>query len=184
MAKIDYFRLIHKHIDPENSFYKIYLPHVTLVTNKALAIGRKVGLSAEQLTFIEEAGMLHDIGIIKIKSDLYENSSQLSYLCHGVEGSAILTAEGLPNHALVAERHTGVGITLAEINQHHLPLPQRDLTPQSIEEKIICYADLFFSKRIESLWEEESVESIRAELAVFGSDKVAIFDEWHQQFGK
>lgn len=184
MAKLDYFSLIHKYIDPENSFYRIYLPHVTLVTNKALAIGRKVGLAAEQLQFIEEAGMLHDIGIVKIKSDLYKNDSQLPYLCHGVEGSSILTAEGLPRHALVAERHTGVGITLDEIEQHHLPLPKRDLTPQTIEEKIICYADLFFSKRIESLWEEESVETIRTELAAFGDEKVAIFDDWHRQFGK
>jgi uncharacterized protein len=181
---LDYFALIHQHIDPSSPFYRIYVPHVTLVTNKALTIARRLGLSQAQVRFIEEAGMLHDIGVVKVKSDLVENDSQLPYICHGTQGSELLQAAGLPEHALVAERHTGVGITLAEVKANQLPLPERDYVPSSLEEKIICYADKFFSKNQADLWREESVAEIRAELAKFGEAKVALFDEWREQFGE
>jgi uncharacterized protein len=180
--QVDYFALIHAHIPPDSPFYRLYIPHVTLVTNKALQIGRRLKLDKYQLRFIEEAGMLHDIGVVKVKSSLVKNDSQLPYICHGTEGSKILVEAGLPQHALVAERHTGVGISVQEIKDFNLPLPERDMIPQSVEEKILSYADLFFSKKAESLWEEESVELIREELSQFGEDKVAIFDTWHNQF--
>lgn len=180
---VDYFAIIHQYIDPNSAFYRIYLPHVMVVTNKALQVARKLGLSSQQQRFIEEAGMLHDIGVVKVKSSLVENDSQLPYICHGTQGSELLYAAGLPSHALVAERHTGVGITVDEVVRNNLPLPERDYLPVTIEEKIISYADLFFSKNVDALWQEESVESIRAELAQFGKEKVAIFDSWHNQFG-
>lgn len=179
---LDYFSIIHRYISPESDFYRIYLPHVTLVTNKALKIARRLGLEQSQLQFIEEAGMLHDIGIINVKSNKAKTESQLPYICHGNEGRKILEAEGLPKHALVAERHTGVGITLHEIEERDLPLPHHDMTAQSIEEKIISYADLFFSKRPGILWQEESVADIEAELSAYGAENVDIFREWQQQF--
>lgn len=58
----------------------------------------------------------------------------------------MLAAIGLPRHALVCERHTGSGLSLDYIVSNNLPLPHRDLLPTSIEEKIVCYADKFFSK--------------------------------------
>ena len=180
---IDYFSILHKYVDPSSELYKIYVPHVTLVTNKALAIARRLDLSQDQQRFIEEAGYLHDIGVVKVKSEKLHTIGNLPYVCHGVEGNKILLDEGLPEHGLVAERHTGVGITLQEIEARNLPLPRRDLVPQSLAEKIITYADKFFSKRPESMWEAESVESIRTELAQYGQDRVAVFDEWHRQFG-
>lgn len=183
-TQLDYFSIIHSQIAPDSPFYRIYLPHVTLVTNKALAIARRLGLTTQQLRFIEEAGMLHDVGVVKVKSDLVENDSQLPYICHGIQGSEILRAAGLPDHALVAERHTGVGISAADIKENKLPLPEQDYLPVSLEEKIICYADKFFSKNVAALWQEESVDEVRAELAKFGEDKVATFDQWHARFGE
>jgi uncharacterized protein len=55
---------------------------------------------------------------------------------------------------------------------------------ESIEEKIISYADLFYSKRLVRLWTLEAAEEIEAELAEFGEDQVATFREWHKEFGK
>jgi hypothetical protein len=54
--------------------------------------------------------------------------------------------KGHPELALVCERHIGVGISIAEIQHHNLPLPSRDMIPVSIEEQLICYSDKFFSK--------------------------------------
>ena len=60
--------------------------------------------------------------------------------------SQILRNEHLPeSYARVCERHTGAGLTLHDILSQNLPLPHHDLQPETIEEKLICYADKFFS---------------------------------------
>ena len=56
------------------------------------------------------------------------------------------TKRGYPQHARVCERHTGAGLTKREIIEQELPLPQQDFLPETTEEKLICYADKFFSK--------------------------------------
>ncbi len=58
----------------------------------------------------------------------------------------MLEAEGLPRHALVCERHTGAGLTVDDIISQRLPLPLRDMTPQTLEERLICYADKFYPR--------------------------------------
>lgn len=182
MKKVDYFAIIHKHIPPDSACYAVYLPHVTLVTGKALTIARRLGLSRPELQFIEEAGMLHDIGIIKVNFPEAGCAGALPYLMHGPAGREILETEGLPRHAIVCESHIGVGITKAQIIAGNLPLPQRDMLPASIEEEIISYADLFYSKDLKRLWEEKTVEQARAGVAQFGEWYDKRFDEWHKKF--
>lgn len=182
MSQLDYFAVIHKYIEPTSKLYQLYLPHVVMVTKRALAIAKKLQLSEKDLQFIQEAAMLHDIGIITVDAPKIGATGELPYICHGSEGREILEKEGLPDHALVAERHTGVGITLEEITSRDLPIPHRDMTPVSLPEKIISYADLFFSKSPQKLWFEETPDQIEAELAQYGEQQVAIFREWHKQF--
>lgn len=128
--------------------------------------------------------MLHDIGVIKVNSPKLGTTGELPYICHGNQGRIILEAEDLPQHALVAERHTGVGISKQQIIERNLPIPQRDMLAESIEEKIISYADLFYSKRPAQMWTDEKAADIEVELAQFGQDQVALFREWHAEFGK
>ena len=90
---------------------------------------------------------------------------------------------GLFRHARVCERHTGTGLTAAEIVAEGLPIdPPRDLLPESLEEKVVCYADKFFSK---SRPDEgaKSMEHARRSLAKFGGDTLARFDEMVALFG-
>ena len=183
MQPINYFEIIHKYIPPESPVYEIYIPHVTLVTAKALKIAKRLGLSRERQIFIEEAAMLHDIGIVKVKRYSPSDDSDLPYICHAPAGREILEREGLPFHALVAERHIGVGITRKEILHNQYPLPLRDLIPESIEEKLISYADLFFSKTPERLWIEKSVEDVEIRVARYGKKKAKIFRRWVELFG-
>src|SRR5687768_12925958 len=108
--------------------YSIYILHVTLVTTKALKIARKLNLSEEQQHFIEEASMLHDIGIVHVKAAKLGCHGEMPYICHIIEGRKILEAEGLPQHAKIAENHIGVGgLTKGEIIAEKLPLPHRDM---------------------------------------------------------
>jgi uncharacterized protein len=87
-----------------------------------------------------------------------------------------MISEGYPKHGLVCERHTGTGITLEMIIENNLPLPHRDMVPVSMEEKIICFADKFYSKSHPG--KEKSIKKIRQSLAKHGKHQVAIFDEW------
>ncbi|MBF0558400.1 MAG: phosphohydrolase, partial [Nitrospirae bacterium] len=89
-----------------------------------------------------------------------------------------LEKEGLPEHAMVCERHVGVGLTLEDIRSANLPLPLRDMLPVTLEEKIICFADKFYSKHKDRTRNGKSLAQIRKELLPYGENKVKQFDEW------
>ncbi len=122
--------------------------------------------------FIEEAAMLHDIGILLTDELRLGCHGSDPYICHGVLGRRILEDEGLPRHALVCERHIGVGLTHQEIKRQQLPLPMRDMLPMTIEEKLVCLADKFFSKKQGSLKTEKPLEAIRREAGRYGPENL------------
>ncbi|MDY0301838.1 MAG: phosphohydrolase, partial [Trichlorobacter sp.] len=102
---------------------------------------------------------------------------------HGILGREILEQEGLPQHALICERHIGTGLTTADIISQNLPLPQRDMQPETLAERIISYADLYFSKNPQQLETEKTVAEIKTNLARYGQEKTTIFDGWLLEFG-
>lgn len=155
--------------------------HSECVARKALGCLRSKDLEADQ-EFVWEAAMLHDIGVVKCDAPGILCFGSLPYICHGVEGRKILEAEGLPRHALVCERHTGSGLTVDDIISQQLPLPKRDMTPVSIEEKAICYADKFFSKS-GNLTKEKDLEKVIRQMESFGVDSLRRFIELHEMFG-
>lgn len=183
---IDYFAILQKYFPPHEMAYKVYVPHVVLVTQLALRVGRRLELSDEQLQFIEEACMLHDIGVCRVYAPGIGCHGDAPYIQHGILGKKILDEEGLPTHAFVCERHTGVGITKEEIERDGLELPHSDFVPESIEEKIICYADVWYSKNPDKLWKQHTLEAIHEWFRRFpdAEKKIAIFDAWHKEFGE
>lgn len=175
---VDPSAILRKYYDPGSELHDILVAHSRMVANKALDVARAVKHLDPDLKFIEEAAMLHDIGIFRVSFPEIGCKGGLPYICHGVLGREILETEGLPRHALVCERHIGTGITRADVVKRNLPLPKRDMVPISIEEKIICFADKFFSKEKESLFTEKSIDEIKRGLAVLGDQKVRTFEEW------
>ena len=125
--------------------------------------------------------MLHDIGIFKCDAAGIQCYGTEPYICHGRIGAELLRSEGFPRHARVCERHTGAGITKAQIIAQNLPLPQQDFLPETMEEKVICYADKFFSKT--HLDREKSIEQAEMSLSKFGEEGVLRFREWEKCFG-
>jgi len=182
MKKVDYFKIIQKYIKPNSLAYRFYIPHVTLVTAKALAAARRINLSKKQLQFIEEAGMLHDIGIIKVKDSSMGCAGKLSYEQHLIEGKKMLEKENLPKHALVCERHTS--ITKNQIIKNSIDLPPQDYTPQTIEEELIAWADKFYNKVESRLFTERGVKEIRAKYKTYGKEALGMFDAWNKKFGE
>ena len=164
----------------EDKLRLILLTHSRSVADKALEIVRNHPELGADERFVEEAAMLHDIGIVKVDAPAIACHGTEPYIRHGVLGAEMLRAEGLLRHALVCERHTGTGLTLDQIVQQGLPLPHQDMQPLSIEEQIICFADKFFSKtRLDSC---KSVELARRSLEKFGAEGLVKFDAWCERF--
>lgn len=161
---------------------EILMVHGRMVAGKALSACSMAYADAETRRLVIEAAYLHDIGVCKVYAPDIDCSGTEPYIRHGVLGRELLEAEGLPHHALICERHTGVGLSLQDILSQNLPLPHREMVPESLAERIICYADLFFSKDPKRLEQEKTVDKIRNGLQKFGDDKVAIFDAWHREF--
>jgi len=174
--------IIDKYYKSNSRAYEIIIQHGKQVTRKALDAAKKVPQLNPDLDFIKEAAMLHDIGMLLTNATELGCKGKNPYICHGYLGREILEKIGFPRHALVCERHVGVGITIEDINKYALPLPKRDMLPVSIEEQIICFADKFFSKNRNSLEKEKSVEDIKQYLKPYGLEKVRRFQSWVDLF--
>ena len=177
---MDPTKIINKYYSSGTKLHHIYMSHVIDVTNKALSIAQNHPELAIDVKFLEEAAMLHDIGIFKTRAPRIACEGTFPYICHGYLGREILDSEGYPKHALVCERHTGTGLSLESIVKRNLPIPHRDMQPKSLEEKIICFSDKFFSKS--QLGKEKSLRSIRKNLSEHDWHQVEIFDEWCEIF--
>ncbi len=164
-----------------SSTYKVLLVHGLQVAQKSIKIlDSMLGIVDIDREFIIEASILHDIGISKTHSKLIDCKGTLPYLCHGVEGRKMLDRRGLYKHGLVCERHVGVGLLSTEIIQMRLPLPCRDMMPISFEEKLICYSDKFFSKRLGD--KEKDFNTVLADIQRYGRRSSRCFFELHNYF--
>jgi uncharacterized protein len=174
--------ILQKHYDKKSKLYEILIEHSTAVMKKSLEIAQNYGIEKVDYEFIREAAMLHDIGIYLTNAPVINCFGNKPYICHGYLGREILEKEGLPKHALVCERHSGVGINLQDIFEKRLPLPKRDLLPISKEEKIICIADKFFSKLQSNLGKEKELTEVRNSIKKYGANKLEIFDSLLVEF--
>ncbi|MDR2626593.1 MAG: HDIG domain-containing protein [Dysgonamonadaceae bacterium] len=172
--------IIRKYYTEGSTLYDILVTHSRLVTEKAIAIALNHPELHPDVDFIREAAMLHDIGIFLTDAPDIACYGNMPYICHGYLGHDILQREGFPRHALLCERHTGMGMSRENIINNRLPLPHRDMLPVDIEEQIVCFADKFFSKTRPD--EEKSLDSVRAGISRFGQAEAARFDDCCKRF--
>ena len=169
-----------KYYSDNQPLRNLLLVHSRLVADKALKVAASHPELGIDVRFLEEAAMLHDIGIFLTDAPPIHCFGSHPYICHGYLGADLLRSEGLPRHALVAERHTGTGLTLRQIQEQGLPVPHRDMVPVSIEETVICFADKFYSKTHPD--REKSVADAVLSLSKFGEDTVSRFRLWCERF--
>ena len=167
---MDPLLLIDKYYPEDNELKHILLKHSRSVADKALAMARKHPELNLDLQFIEEAAMLHDIGIFQTDAEGICCFGKYPYICHGYLGAELVRNE----------RHTGAGLSLQNIIQQDLPVPHREMTPVSLEEQIICFADKFFSKS--KLDHEKGIEKARKSVARYGEEGGKRFDYWCELF--
>jgi uncharacterized protein len=107
------------------------ITHCITVTDLAVQIARKLqdrGCTVD-LGLVEAGGLLHDIG-----------RSKTHAVDHSLVGAQIAQTIGLGQDVInIIKRHVGAGITPEEAEW--LGWPKDNYIPQTIEEKVVCYAD-------------------------------------------
>jgi uncharacterized protein len=86
-------------------------------------------------------GVKVNIDLVKVGALLHDIGRSLTHdVKHGFYGGVIAKALNLPEELIkIIERHVGAGIPKDEA--HLLGLPKADYVPETIEEKIVAYAD-------------------------------------------
>ena len=112
---MNYQNIIDQYYSEENALRRILLVHSRQVTERALRIADAHPELAIDRPFVQEAAMLHDIGIFLCDAPGIACHGKEPYICHGRLGAELLRQAGYPRHARVCERHTGAGLTKAEI---------------------------------------------------------------------
>jgi uncharacterized protein len=180
---MDPMAVIEKYYPVGSELNRILVDHSRQVAEKSLEIARNLADPNLDLLFIRQAALLHDIGIFLTASPKLGCTGEAPYVCHGYLGRELLDNEGLdPAYGRVAERHTGAGISLDTIHRHKLPLPERDMVPVTLAEKIICCADKFFSKTGPARHRPRTVPQIIADLTAIDPAHARRFARWAQEF--
>lgn len=177
---VDYQSIIDRYYPEGSEARDIYMRHARSVADEALAIVRRNRLPIDEAT-VEAAAMLHDIGICRTDAPAIHCHGTEPYLTHGVIGAAMLRGEGVPEEiASVAERHTGAGLTAAEVAASGLPVPVQDYCPRTLLEQVVCYADKFWSKS--GTMERKPLDCVRASMAKWGEATAGRFEALHRRF--
>jgi len=177
---MDALAIIDKYYPEDNELKHILVTHSRSVADKALWIAETHPELKLDKQFLEEAALLHDIGVFLTDAQGIHCYGTHPYICHGYLGSELLRKEGYMRHALVCERHTGAGMSLQSILEQNLPVPHRDMVPVSLEEQVICFADKFFSKT--RLDNEKTVEKALKSISKYGEDGIIRFNKWCECF--
>ena len=194
---MDYQTIIDYYYPNDNALRRLLLKHSSDVARKALAIcDRHPELHLDR-DFVEAAAMLHDIGICQCDAPGISCFGTRPYIQHGLAGAQMIETEDAAFKALpvfngadvlikeklarVCQRHTGAGITRAEVVAQQLPLPLPDddsepYMPETPEEQVVCFADKFFSKT--KLLQEKTYEQAERSLMKFGTDGLERFRQW------
>lgn len=178
-----YQEIIDKYYSMGSALRDIYLRHCSQVADLALKINESKHLGLDPDT-IKTAAMLHDIGIYRCDAPSIECYGTEPYIRHGIIGAEILRDNGVSEEiARVAERHTGSGLTAEEIVSNRLPIPAKDYLPESILERLICYADKFFSKSTIADNKPKPLDKVKAQMKRFGKDSLDRLMKLEAEFG-
>lgn len=179
---------LHKLHAPNVQAFDIVYTHCRIVCDIALDLAQRSTLALD-MDVVRAGALLHDVGYYP----LFEASGYVpkdKTITHGVVGAELLRNAGLPEPlARIAERHTGVGLTKEYIARVGLPLPVRDLVPETPEEWLILYADKFHTKHISPTESHDrpgtfvTAESYFAHAAQYGEDNAARFAALVDRYG-
>ena len=100
---IDCLSIIQRYYTPGNDDYRVLVLHSRQVTDLAVKLGQRLidkGVPVD-LEFVEEAAMLHDIGMCRTDAPGIHCYGTEPYIRHGILGRQMLDAIGLVRHGRV-----------------------------------------------------------------------------------
>ena len=174
---MDVNEIIDKYYPLDNELKNIYMVHACKVAEFALELAKKHPELNMDLQFIEEAAMLHDLGIFLTDAPGIHCYGKAQYLCHGVLGAELLRSLGYESHARVCERHTGTGLSKEQVLANGWGIPAKDYFPETLEEQLICFADKFFSKT-KYLNSARTFEQVVESMSRMSEESVKKVKEW------
>jgi uncharacterized protein len=185
---MDYQAIIDKFYGADDPLRRLLLLHSRQVADRCLKIVREHSELPVDVQFLEEAAMLHDIGIRWCHAPSIHCYGEEHYIRHGLIGGRLLREEGYERHARVCERHTGTGLRTVPMSKDGKPLLEPELVengffvPETLEEQLVCYADKFYSKSRPDrvLTVVEAAQSLEK----FGHDGVEVFLSWSRLFSE
>ena len=140
------------------------IEHCINVTRIALRIGSQLKFRGHDvdMRLVEAGALLHDIG-----------RSRTHDVDHAIVGAQIVREMGLPEELVnIIEVHIGAGIPADEAVE--LGLPERHFFAETLEEKVVAYADKLIMGRREVPF-ETTVDSFALKL---GKDHPSIDRLW------
>ncbi|MCM1309807.1 MAG: HDIG domain-containing protein [Bacteroides sp.] len=156
---MNYQEIINKYYPEGTRLRDIYMRHALDVAAMAEELRAKYHPDLDPAE-VRAASMTHDIGIFLTDAPGIECHGSAPYIQHGPLGADLLRREGAPEWmARVAERHTGVGIG--------------NLVPETMLEKLVCYADKFYSKSGDM--KRKSLDRVEASMARYGAQNLEAF---------
>ncbi len=172
--------LIDKYYADKRRLRELLLIHSRQVADRCLKIATLHPELDLDRQFLEEAALLHDIGILHTHAPGILCTGDMPYVCHGYIGAEMLRAEGFPNHARVCERHVGTGLSREDIVAQGLSIPVRDYLPETLEEQLVCYADKFYSKSRPD--RERTLPQALESVGKYGENGMRRFRRWMELF--
>jgi uncharacterized protein len=173
---------LHRRHAPNAAAFDLIHSHCRIVWEVAAGLLAAGGAPRADRELVRAGALLHDIGVYR----LYDERGHLDhsqYLRHGVLGHELLAAEGLPRTLCrFCSCHTGVGLTREDVEAGGLPIPVADYLAETVEERLVMYADKFHSKSHPGRF--LSAEAYRGYVARFGPAKVRAFDRLVAEFGE
>ncbi|MGA4687615.1 MULTISPECIES: HD domain-containing protein [Micromonospora] len=174
-------RALHERFAPSRAALRLVWTHCRIVCDIAEQLLDSSGVDADAAV-VRAGSLLHDIGVYR----LYDSAGRLderNYVRHGVLGHSLAREAGLPEViARFCSRHTGVGITPADVRRQGLPIPAADYTAGTVEEHLVMYADKFHSKTTPPAF--VSAASYAVAVRRFGAEKADRFAALVERFGE
>lgn len=173
---------LHRKYAPTNAAYDLVYGHCEIIWQIARQLIDRNKLAVDKNT-VEAGCLLHDIGVYDYYDAAGNFDREMDYTQHAVRGQKILETEHFPPiiSRLVAH-HLGVGLTAQDVKEQKLPIPVQDYVPETIEERLVAYADKFHSKSY-PVPTFNSYEWYKNFVAQFGDKKPAVFADMAAEFG-
>ena len=178
----DEIEQLHRKYAPSEALFSEVYEHCRIVWDVAQNLMQIHDITVDE-NVVKAGCLLHDIGVYKLWDPITKEMNWEEYISHAVLGEKLLKSESIADVLCkIVLHHAGVGISKDDVISRHLSIPVRDYFPETLEERLVMYADKFHSKSAPTSF--YSVDGYKNYSKKFGSDKVERFNSLVMEFGE